>query len=230
MRKPVLFFDFDNTLTTGDILDQVIEEFSPNETWRDWENAWEDGRLPARDCLRLQIENLRVTREDLLKYLSQVRVDSVFAAIVDWAKTRRVDVNIVSDSFLPLIHHILLSNGIDVVPVFANDLGFSGDRLIPAFPFYDPACARSANAKARHLAPYRGHATLFAGDGHSDLDAALSADIVFAKSTLAKELGVRGTAFHPFDTLAPILEFLETQLRHERPANLRLAPPAPARR
>jgi 2-hydroxy-3-keto-5-methylthiopentenyl-1-phosphate phosphatase len=229
MRKPALFFDFDNTLTDGDILDQVIEEFSPNEMWRDWENAWEDGRLPARDCLRLQIENLRVTRDDLLRYLSQVRVDPVFAAIVDWAKARQVDVNIVSDSFLPLIHHILLNNGIDVVPVFANDLGFSGDRLIPAFPFYDPACARSANAKARHLAAYSGHTIIFAGDGHSDLDAALAANIVFAKSTLAKELGVRGTTFHPFETLEPVLEHLETQFRQDRPGSLRLASPAPAR-
>jgi 2,3-diketo-5-methylthio-1-phosphopentane phosphatase len=230
MRKPALFFDFDNTLTDGDILDQVIEKFSPNEMWRDWENAWENGRLPARDCLRLQIENLRVTREDLLQYLSRVRVDPAFAAIVDWAKARQVDVNIVSDSFLPLIHHILLNNGIDVVPVFANDLGFSDDRLIPAFPFYDPACARSANAKARHLAAYSGHTIIFAGDGHSDLDAALSANVVFAKSTLARELGARGTTFHPFDTLEPVLEFLETQVKHERAASLRLASPAPARR
>jgi 2,3-diketo-5-methylthio-1-phosphopentane phosphatase len=229
VRKAALFFDFDNTLTDGDILDQVIEEFSPNERWRDWENAWEGGRLPARDCLRLQIENLRVTREDLFGYLSQVRVDPAFAAIVNWAKARRVDVSIVSDSFLPLIHHILLTNGIDVVPVFANDLGFSGERLIPAFPFYDPACARSANAKARHLAPYQGHTTIFAGDGHSDLDAALAADVVFAKSALAKELGARGATFRPFDTLAPVLEFLETQVRNERTASLRLASPAPAR-
>ena len=31
---PVLFFDFDNTLTSGDVLDQVIEAFSANEAWR----------------------------------------------------------------------------------------------------------------------------------------------------------------------------------------------------
>jgi 2,3-diketo-5-methylthio-1-phosphopentane phosphatase len=173
MIKPALFFDFDNTLTTGDILDLVIEKFSPNEEWRDWEYAWEGGHLSARDCLRLQIENLRVTHDELFRYLSLVRVDPAFAAIVDWAKARQVEVNIVSDSFLPFIHHILLTNGIDVVPVFANDLGFSGDRLIPAFPFYDPACYRSANAKARHLAPYQRHTIVFAGEGHSDLEAAL---------------------------------------------------------
>jgi 2,3-diketo-5-methylthio-1-phosphopentane phosphatase len=137
--KPVLFFDFDNTLTDGDVLDQVIEKFSPDEKWRDWENDWENGRLAARDCLRLQIENLRVGRDELFAHLSRVRVDPAFTEIVAWAGARGLDVNIVSDSFLPMIRHILMNNGIDAVPVFANDLAFSGDRLIPSFPFYDPA-------------------------------------------------------------------------------------------
>jgi 2-hydroxy-3-keto-5-methylthiopentenyl-1-phosphate phosphatase len=223
MPRPALFFDFDNTLTEGDVLDQVIERFSPDERWRDWENAWASGQLSARDCLRLQVENLRVTRDTLLGYLSWVRIDPAFAEIVAWAEARDVPVNIVSDSFLPLIHHILLTNGIDIVPIYANDLGFSGDRLIPSFPFYDPACPRSANAKARHLAGYADCTVVFAGDGHSDLDAALASDVVFAKSTLARELGARSVTFHPFETLEPVLEFLETQLSRGRPGTLRLA-------
>jgi len=162
-------------------------------------------------------------RETLFDYLGWVRVDPVFAEIVDWSKARGVDVNIVSDSFLPMIHHILINNGIDVVPVYANDVGFAGDRLIPAFPFYDPACTRSANAKARHLAPYDNHRIIFAGDGHSDFDAALAADVVFAKSTLAKELAAQAVTFHPFETLEPVLEFLETQFSRNRPGKLRLA-------
>lgn len=210
MHKPVLFFDFDNTLTANDVLDDLIEKFSPNDAWRTWEAAWAEGRLSARDCLRNQVENMRVSREALLDYLSQVRVDPAFAEILAWAKQRRVEVNIVSDSFLPLILHILRNNTIDGVPVFANELTFSGDRLIPSFPFYDPACTRSANAKARHLAAYRGRTVIFAGDGRSDLDAALTADIVFAKGTLAKELGARSVPFYPFDTLEPVFAFLES--------------------
>lgn len=223
LLKPALFFDFDNTLTEGDILDQVIERFSPNDQWRDWENSWADGRLAARDCLRMQIENLRVTRDELFAYLSRVRIDPAFAEIVDWARARGVDVSIVSDSFLPMIHHILMNNGIDVVPVFANDLGFSGDRLIPAFPFYDADCERSANAKARHLAPYRNCHIVFAGDGHSDLDAALAADVVFAKSTLARELDAISITFHSFETLEPVLKYLQAGIGRRHSGSLRLA-------
>ena len=210
MHKPVLFFDFDNTLTEGDVLDRLIEKFSSNDQWRAWESAWANGRLSARDCLRYQMEGLRVSRDELLEFLSSVRVDPVFADILAWARPRRVEVKIVSDSFLPLIRHILRNNSIDSVPVMANDLRFSGDRLIPSFPFNDPACKRCANAKARHLAPYRGHNIIFAGDGHSDLDAALEASIVFAKNTLAKELGERSIPFRPFETLEPVLAYLES--------------------
>jgi len=221
---PALFFDFDNTLTPGDVLDRVIEAFSPDEAWRDWEEAWERGRLSARECLRRQVENLRVGKDALLDYLRHVRVDPAFAAILAWARARRIEVSIVSDSFAPLIDHILGNNGIEGVRVYANELAFSGDRLFPAFPFADPACTRSANAKARHMQPYRrDHFLVFAGDGHSDLDAALAADLVFAKSTLARELADLRVGFRPFETLEPVLACLRADFSGARAAHLRLA-------
>ena len=196
------------------MLDAIIERFSPDEAWREWEDAFADGRLSARNCLQKQVENLRVTRRALLDYLSQVRIDPVFVEIVRWSGRRGVEAKIVSDSFAPLISHMLRNNGIDGVPVLANDLAFSGDRLIPSFPFHDPACPRSANAKAQHLAPYRAHgqehSLIFAGDGRSDLDAALIADVVFAKGTLAKELDARAIPYRRFETLEPVLAYLES--------------------
>lgn len=211
LHKLALFFDFDNTLTDGDLLDQLIEAYSPNEAWRDWEHAWATGHLSARDCLRLQVENMRVSRATLFEHLAHVRIDPMFPTIVEWARVHRVPVNIVSDSFLPLITQVLGANGIEGMRIFANDLAFvAPDRLVPGFPYFDPAFERSANAKARHLAAFRGHRIVFAGDGHSDLDAALAADVVFAKSTLARELDERGVSFYPFETLEPVLAFLET--------------------
>ena len=210
MRKPVLVFDFDNTITVGDVVDEIVEKFSPNTDWREWERAWMEGRLGAIECLSLQIGNLRVSRAELLEYLSSVRIDPAFAIILDWARARQIEVVIVSDSFLPLILRILENNAIDGVPVFANGLEFSGEQLRAKFPFHDPAFPRSANSKAGHLAPYRDHTIIFVGDGRSDLDAALASDIVFAKDALATDLAARSVAFRPFVTLDPILEYLET--------------------
>ena len=210
MRKPVLVFDFDNTLTDGDILDLVVERFSPNDDWQAWERDWAEGRLAARDCLRMQVENLSVTREDLLEFLRPVRIDPVFSQILVWARARAVEVLIVSDSFEPFIRHILANNAIPDVPVIANGLEFFGDHLAPSFPHHDPAFPRSANAKANHLAPYRDCTIVYTGDGRSDLDAALVSDVVFAKDSLAKELAARSVPFRPFVTLQPVLEYLES--------------------
>jgi 2-hydroxy-3-keto-5-methylthiopentenyl-1-phosphate phosphatase len=204
-----LFFDFDNTLTSGDLLDEVIATFSPDERWREWEDAWTHGRISARDCLREQVGALRVTRETLLRHLATARIDPAFPKILAWAKRRGVRITIVSDSFLPLIEHVLHVNGIYGVRVLANELRFCGDRLVPSFPHYDPAFPRSANAKARHVARSEARRIVFAGDGYSDLDAALAAHVVFAKARLASELAARGVPFRPFETLAPVLSFLE---------------------
>ena len=74
----------------------------------------------------------------------------------------------------------------------------------------DAQVVASHHAKARHLEPYRMSKIIFAGDGHSDLDAALAADVVFAKASLARELDSLGTTFYPFETLDPVLAYLQT--------------------
>lgn len=209
MRNPVLCFDFDNTITEGDLLDQLVEKYSPDERWKAWEADWVRGALSARDCLKHQVEAMRVSRETLFTHLATIRIDPVFPRIVAWARARGVEVIIVSDSFGPIIDHVLQSNAVDGLPVYANTLAFAGERLWPAFPFHNPALRRSANEKTRHLAPYRGRTIVYAGDGRSDLDPALVSEVVFAKDTLAIELASRGVTFHPFATLEPVLAFLE---------------------
>lgn len=211
MRRPVLFFDFDNTLTPGDILDEVVETWSRDVRWRAWEADYAAGRLAARDCLQRQVENLAVPPATLLAHFARVPVDPLFAEILAWARPRRIEVIIVSDNFRPLILATLEANGVAGVPVIANELAFAEDgRLRPSFPHHDPAVTRSANAKARHLAPYGGREIVYTGDGRSDLDAALAADVVFAKDSLARELLARGVPFRAFDTLAPVLEHLRS--------------------
>jgi 2-hydroxy-3-keto-5-methylthiopentenyl-1-phosphate phosphatase len=209
-RRPMLFFDFDHTITLCDVLDAVIERFSINEDWREWEQAWQKGEISTPECLRRQIGNLRVSRADLVAFVSgTAQIDPYFGAIVEWSESHRVELSIVSDSFSVLIHEILRQNALFGIPVFANELVFSGDRLEAAFPYRDPSCPRCAHCKAQHL---RGHASrvrIFVGDGLSDVCPALEADVVFAKGSLAEHLTRRDTPFLGFHSLQPVLRYLE---------------------
>ena len=80
MLDPVLVFDFDNTITRGDILDDLIEKYSPDSSWKVWEAAWVAGDLSARDCLRRQVGNMRVSRDALFSHLASIRIDPALPA------------------------------------------------------------------------------------------------------------------------------------------------------
>lgn len=208
--KPVLFLDFDNTITRGDVLDAVIERFSPNERWREWEQSWREGRLSTQECLRQQMANLRLSAPELLDFISTTVIDPYFASIVDWSASEQVQLTIVSDSFSVLIQAILRNNGVKAVPVLANELVFSGDRVEAIFPYRDPSCPRCAHCKGQHLRRASNLNRIFVGDGLSDICPALNADVVFAKDSLAEYLAERGVPFSPFSSLQPVLQFLET--------------------
>lgn len=208
-RPPLLFFDFDNTITSGDVLDRVIERYSPTGAWREWEAQWQAGRMTTRECLHRQVGGLRASREELLRFVAEVSIDPAFGPIVAWAARNGAEVSILSDNFAPLIDEILRRHRLEKVPVFANTLTFSGDRAEAHFPFRDPACPRCAHCKAQHLRARSGCTRIFVGDGLSDVCPALVADIVFAKDSLAAELTRRGVAFRPYQGLGDVLRFLE---------------------
>jgi 2,3-diketo-5-methylthio-1-phosphopentane phosphatase len=212
-----LYLDFDNTITSGDVLDWVIERFSISEDWRDWEAQWRDGRMSTPDCLRRQLGNLRVSTQVLLELMSEIQIDPAFPEMVRWAAGNGADLRILSDNFSPLIHAILDNHGLDSVPVFANEFELTNGRFEASFPFLDPTCTRCAHCKAQHLCRDQRRPRIFVGDGLSDVCAALVADVVFAKDSLAADLERRGLRFRRYRDLGEVLGYLR-QYHDEREA------------
>jgi 2-hydroxy-3-keto-5-methylthiopentenyl-1-phosphate phosphatase len=206
---PALFFDFDNTITLGDVLDAVIERFSVNEAWREWETEWKEGRMSTPECLRRQLGNLRVSRGELDAFMSGVDVDQAFRRIVTWAETQGAELCVLSDNFTPFIRAILEHQGLRKICVFANEFDEIDGIFHARFPFSDPSCARCAHCKAQHLRARQGRQRIFVGDGLSDVCAALVADVVFAKDSLATTLLQRDVHFLPYRNLDDVLTYLE---------------------
>ena len=181
----------------GDVLDQVIERYSASEAWRDWETEWQAGRMSTPECLRRQMGDLRVSPEELHGFMSECEIDPAFPRIVAWAAAKGADLSIVSDNFSSLIHAILDHQELPAVPVFANEFVFAAGRFEARFPLRDPACPGCAHCKAQHLRAVEGRQRIFVGDGLSDVCPSLVADVVFAKDSLAADLGYRGVRIDP---------------------------------
>ena len=213
-RPAALFLDFDNTITSSDVLDRVIERYSATSRWRGLEEDWRLGRISTRECLERQIADLRVTPDELIEFTDAIGIDEAFAPLLAWARANGVETAIVSDNFSFVIEAMLVRRGLAPVTIFANRLDFDDGRLRASFPLRDPRCPRCAHCKAQHLRRMSGAVRVFAGDGLSDICPALAADVAFAKDSLAAHLRKEGHPYRGFRTLAEVLDFLQTELRH----------------
>jgi len=212
-----VFFDFDNTISSFDVLDNLIERFAIDDQWRVLEQRWQAGEIGSKVCLREQLRSVRAPREQLVDYLSGIEIDPYFHSILAVLKKAGVHPLIVSDSFNFLIETILKNHDVHGVRILANRLRILGDRLIPSFPYENPACCSCAHCKTSHLLneDSLGKVLVYVGDGRSDYCASMQAHVVFAKDGLAGYLRKKGKKFIEYKNLRDVHNVLKGLL-HEK--------------
>ena len=227
LSQCVIFFDFDNTITQNDILDKIIERFAMDDHWVSLEEKWRKGKIGSKECLEGQLKSIRVSRTVLSRYLASVHLDPSFKALLKFLRRNKIESMIVSDSFSFVIQQILKHHKIRRVPVYANELRFQKDRLIPSFPFFNQDCLRCAHCKKIHLENNSHRTTIYVGDGRSDICAAECADIVFAKDGLLDYLKKENKPFIEFKNLGSVLSVLE-QWKGKKEKHQTIQIPVPA--
>jgi len=206
-----VFFDFDNTITRIDTLDDIIERFSINDKWKALEKKWVEGKIGSRECLKGQLQSVRISKRDLLKYLRKIKVSNYFKKLIPLLKKHRAGPVILSDNFHFIIEAILRNNGVKRVQVCANQLKLREDRLIPSFPHTNSDCWKCAHCKTKNLSKGKINSkiTIYVGDGFSDICPAKSADIVFAKGSLLKHFRKNHLACRQFKDLKEVYNYFE---------------------
>lgn len=177
------YFDFDNTATTFDVLDEIISRFAVSDEWKVLEALWKAGEISSLQCLDGQIRLIRIDRKTLESYLSSIKLDPYFVKLVTLLRREGTPPLVLSDGFSSIIHFILKRNGLRM-RVFANRLKISKQGWIPSFPYQSPDCPRCAHCKKQHLLRHREKINIYIGDGRSDICPSEAADIVFAKASL----------------------------------------------
>lgn len=211
LSKYAVFFDFDNTITPFDIIDDVVERFSINEKWRKIEEDWKSGKIGSKECLERQFNEVRISKDAFIRYLRTIKIDEYFPKILSFLKRHKASVAIVSDSCSFIIDRVLKNNGIKGVKVYSNRLKFNKDKIILEFPHINKSCLKCANCKKSHLpkAGVGGKISIYVGDGLSDVCAAGHSDIVFAKASLLEHFKKHKKKHIEFDTLAVVYNYLK---------------------
>jgi 2-hydroxy-3-keto-5-methylthiopentenyl-1-phosphate phosphatase len=215
--KPVVFLDFDGTISRVDVVDALLDRYA-DPAWQRIESEWKAGRIGSRACLAGQLALVRATRDDVEALLESVDIDPGFLPLLDACARAGIGTHIVSDGFdycigrilrqVPASHQAQLAR----VSVHASHLepDASGSWKT-AFGFMETecehGCATCKPAVMAALNPGRAP-SIFVGDGLSDRYAAAVADVVFAKDALAVYCAEQGIAFHRYESLADVAAFV----------------------
>jgi 2,3-diketo-5-methylthio-1-phosphopentane phosphatase len=208
---PIVFVDFDGTITQLDVTDEILAQLA-HPSWQEVEQAWTRGSIGSRECLERQIALVDTSAEELQALIDAVPIDPSFAAFYRFTRKRGIPLYVLSEGFDYVIVRILKRAGMNGpvrngIHMFSSALRLEGRRLIPSFPHSAPPCEHGcATCKAaliRRLGKGK-HPVIFVGDGLSDRFAVDEADVVFAKRQLLAYCQEHGKACHPFDTFAEV--------------------------
>ena len=215
-NRPILFIDFDGTITRRDVIDVILETYA-DERWQEIEKQWRAGRIGSRDCLRAQIALVRATQRELDGLIDSIQVDEGFALLLEICARHEIAAHIVSDGFDYCISRILrrpalrLDGLLRNVRVCSSHLEIDNHRWRTSFQFPLQPCAHgcaTCKPAVMRLLNREGAPSLFVGDGLSDRYAAEAASLVFAKNGLAAHCRTKGIDYVPFDELDEVAAYL----------------------
>jgi alpha-galactosidase len=212
----VVFCDFDGTFAQLDVGSTIARTHLPERRAALWKR-YERGEIRAWEYNELLLGGLRLPEEELDAFLQTVQLDPGAAALVAWCEERGVPFRVLSDGFDRNLDRLQQLRGVRFA-YDANRLWYEQGawHIAPGHP--DPSCpCGTGTCKRGRIRAFRAahpRATVVhIGDGRvSDLCAALVADVVFAKHSLAEELAERGIAFEPFRDLRDVVKGLERLL------------------
>ncbi len=219
-QTPVMFLDFDGTITKRDVIDAILEQYA-DERWLQVEDEWRAGRIGSRICLSEQIALVRATVGQVDELLDSIELDEGLHALLQTCAAHHIATHIISDGFDCCIRRILartLNNfSHREMRICASQLESRGNHeWTVSFPFFAQSCAHgcaTCKPAVMSLLNRANVPTIFVGDGLSDRYAAGSANLVFAKKGLAEYCLEEQIAHVTYNNLGDVASNLETALR-----------------
>src|SRR5205085_393273 len=105
-HQPVVFLDFDGTISRVDVVDAILDRYADPE-WLRVEQDWKAGKIGSRACLAEQMALVLAPRADLDARLATIEIDPGFVPLLEACDAAAIRAHIVSDGFDYCIARIL---------------------------------------------------------------------------------------------------------------------------
>ncbi|MFD1735525.1 2-hydroxy-3-keto-5-methylthiopentenyl-1-phosphate phosphatase [Bacillus salitolerans] len=217
MKKPVIFCDFDGTITETDNIIALMKHFAPPE----WETI-KDEILSQEISIKEGVEKLfsllpSSLKEELVQFLkNHAEIREGFSRFVAYTKDHNIPLYIVSGG-IDFFVYPLLTGLVETNSVYCNGSDFSGDYIKILWPnscdqYCQNDCGCCKPSLIRKLADNPNHHIIVIGDSITDLEAAKLADTVIARDFLKETLITLNIPHFSFGSFDDVVEVLDSQI------------------
>jgi 2-hydroxy-3-keto-5-methylthiopentenyl-1-phosphate phosphatase len=217
MKNPVIFCDFDGTITNKDNIINIMKEFAPPES-ETIINAILNQQVSIKEGVAKLFSLLPSSKKDEIVsfILRDAQIREGFAEFVQFTKERNIPLYIVSGGIDFFVQPLLEPFG-PFQKVYCNEADFSGENILISFPHgcgpdcSNQGCGCCKPSIIRSIAD-DSHTAIVIGDSITDLEAAKMSDLVIARDFLIDKCEEQGIPYQPFERFQDCIEIIESRL------------------
>ncbi|WML49449.1 2-hydroxy-3-keto-5-methylthiopentenyl-1-phosphate phosphatase [Neobacillus sp. PS3-34] len=216
MAKPVIYCDFDGTVTEKDNIISIMKEFAP-EGWE----AVKDQILSREISIREGVGSLfslipSESKEKIIAYaIENARIRAGFSEFIEFTRSENIPLYIVSGGIDFFVTPLLKPYG-PFDGVYCNASDFSGENIKIIWPHKcDWLCENDCGCCKPSIIRKLNHQDRFKvviGDSVTDLEAAKQADFVLARDLLKEKCEEWELPHQQFETFYDCIEALKNRI------------------
>ncbi|WEK55746.1 MAG: 2-hydroxy-3-keto-5-methylthiopentenyl-1-phosphate phosphatase [Candidatus Cohnella colombiensis] len=214
-RPPVLFCDFDGTITTSDNIVAIMKHFNPpgcEAIVNDIINESKSIKQGVGEMFALLPSSMK---EEITSFvLNQATIRPGFTQLLEWCKLHEVPFYVTSGGIDFFLYPILAPFEIPTDHIYCNGSDFNGTNINILWPHpcdeqcEHGECGMCKTAVIRQY-PENEYFRILIGDSITDFAGAKIVDLVFSRSYLTEKCIELGLPHIPFETFHDVVHHLE---------------------
>jgi 2-hydroxy-3-keto-5-methylthiopentenyl-1-phosphate phosphatase len=212
-KQPIIFCDFDGTITQSDNIIAIMRQFAPPE-WEPIKDAVISQKISVKKGVGKMFSLLPSSlKNEIISYVKKTGIIRAgFAEFVRFTKKQNIPLYIVSGGIDFFVYPIL-DRYIDRSAIYCNASDFSGEHIQIVWPYAcDEQCTNDCGCcKPSILRQFDSdkYEKIVIGDSITDFEAAKTADRVYARDFLIQQCEKLQIPYTPFEKFTEIITDLQ---------------------